>query len=443
MSAKPKTKSPTAARLVIWKSSRARPGISGRKSRGWWLAASVVVAARAGFAQEALHSAWTGEGAAEARHRQLESQNYTFKTGDLKVLVTPSMSFQYNDNINLAETGVQKDFIISPTLSFDATYPISDFNILDLSLGASYNEYLEHNSLSYFSLNSSSTSGLSFGIVAKSFSMEVHDRVGYSENSQEAAVASTARYRNLNNSAGLLMTEDLNALALNLGYDHQNVISLSGQFQSQDSAAELVYASAGYRLNPRVLLGLDASGTFTTYDQAVLDNNNNYSAGVHAVWRPNTFFRITPRVGYTVSQFQQTATSQTPTVSSYYFDVTAIHDVSKILTYSVSFGREIRGGIQADVIQDYYFRPALTWSFVRNLSIQTIGAYEHGSQGGGSGPTIVSETYDYYSGTLILGYSFMKRLSSTLSYELTIRDSTGANRAYTQNAVVLNLAYHL
>jgi hypothetical protein len=433
MSAKSKTKTVRFTRRGTGKSFQCRR---------WCVAAGVIIAARTGLAQQALHNAWSGQSAADARHRLLESENYTFKEGDLRLLVTPSMSFQYNDNINLAQTNIQQDFIISPTINFDLTYPITDFNILDVSLGAMYNEYVEHGYLSNFGLNSTSTSGISFGMVLKSFSLEVHDRAGYFESSQEAAVAGSAEYRDLNNSAGFRLTENLNDVTLGLNYDHQNTISLSGQFQSQDSAAELVVGSVGFRLDPRLLVGLDASGTFTTYDQAVLDNNDNYSAGVHADWRPGNYFHITPRIGYTVTQFSQSGTNQTPSLSSYYFDVSATHDITKFISYTFSVGRETRGGVQADAIQDYYFRPSIRWKVIRKLSITTTGDYEHGTQGGGNGPGIIDETYDYYGGTVSLAYQWSKRITSSLNNQLTVRHSTVAGRAYTQDVVLLNVAYH-
>jgi len=164
--------------------------------------------------------------------------------------------------------------------------------------------------------------------------------------------------------------------------------------------------------------------------------------GVHADWRPGNYFHITPRVGYTMTQYQSSGTNQTPGLSSYYFDVSATHDITKSISYSFSVGRETRAGVQADTVQDYYFRPSINWSIFRNVSLLTSGTFEHGDQGGGSGPGIISETYDYYGGTVSLGYSFIKRVSSSISYQYTLRNSSVASRAYTQNAVTLNLVYH-
>ena len=79
-----------------------------------WLAVSTLLAARLATAQEALRDSLAGDAAAEARQIQLESLPYTFKSGDFRLLVVPSLGLDWNDNINCSKTDPEQDFILSP-----------------------------------------------------------------------------------------------------------------------------------------------------------------------------------------------------------------------------------------------------------------------------------------------------------------------------------------
>ena len=79
--------------------------------RCWSIALILLLAALSGSAQEALQNAQAGQSASTAQAKQLQSQDYTFKDGDFRVLVLPSMGLQWNDNINLSQTNVMDDYI--------------------------------------------------------------------------------------------------------------------------------------------------------------------------------------------------------------------------------------------------------------------------------------------------------------------------------------------
>lgn len=71
---------------------------------------------RLGTAQEALRTSLAGDAAAEARRFQLQSMAYTLKWGDFRLLVTPSLALNWNDNINLTKDNTESDFILTPWL---------------------------------------------------------------------------------------------------------------------------------------------------------------------------------------------------------------------------------------------------------------------------------------------------------------------------------------
>jgi hypothetical protein len=80
----------------------------------WWLFPIMGLAAISlASAQEALRSSLAGDAAAEARNHQLQSQLYTFKAGDFRLLVTPSLALDWNENNTVVKTNTEADFILS------------------------------------------------------------------------------------------------------------------------------------------------------------------------------------------------------------------------------------------------------------------------------------------------------------------------------------------
>jgi hypothetical protein len=408
-----------------------------------WLAALMLLAARLATAQEALRSSLAGDAAAEARNLQLQSQPYTFKAGDFKLLVTPSLELDWNDNINLSRDNAEADFILRPLVALNASYPIGTYNLLNLSVAFGYDKYLIHDAYSQLRLDSGSE--LSFDVYVKDFWINFHDRFQYSQDpSQEAAVAGTGSgsYGTFKNTAGLSGTWDLEDVTLTLGYDHQNTRSLSSQFNQMNNSSELVVARAGLLVHPRMTVGVEGTASFMTYDQAVLNDNQQYSAGIYGDWRPGSYFSVQPRVGYTIFESGQTSSSvKGGNLASWYANLTLAHQVTDFLSYSLSAGHEIRPGIQSDAIEDSYIRPSVDWKVIKDVTLQTSLFYEHGAEGGGQQASLLEKNYDQYGGGLNLSYSPMKKVRISLNYRLTLRSSNVASREYKQNLVGLQMTY--
>ena len=232
----------------------------------------------------------------------------------------------------------------------------------------------------------------------------------------------------------------------------------SGLFTYLNHSSELPLARAGFRFNSQLTAGLEGSASYTTYDQAVLNNNQSYSAGLYADWNPGLNLHVQPRAGYTIYQFQHTSQSvpnyflfpylpptspsiQTSDLNTWYADLTVSHQASKAASYSVSAGREIQPGIQSNVVEDWYFRPGITWTIVQDLGLNTSFFYEHGNQGAGNVSGNLTETFDWYGGALMLSYPLMKKLLLSLNYRLTLRSSDIPDRGYAQNIVGIKLSY--
>jgi len=200
----------------------------------------------------------------------------------------------------------------------------------------------------------------------------------------------------------------------------------------------------------------------TAYDQAILNNNSAYTAGVYGEWRPGSYFRATARGGYTIYQFQQTSTSgesieltptgnpifvptgkplQTSDLNTWYADVTLTHDVTRALSYSLSVGHEIQSGFLSDELEDSYVRLSSTWKIIKNLNLNGSFSYEHGQQGVGNVAGNLTEIFDWYTGGLEISRQLSTKLRLGLTSRVTYQASSSANLGYTQAIVGLQMAY--
>lgn len=441
------------SRTHLFKNSRVRRG---RHSKSWcdWpgvsilftrlcLATGVTLIMGRASAQEALRNSIAGDAAAEAGKIHPETLPYTIKSGDFRLLATPSLEVDWNDNVRLAKENAEQDAIFRPMLGLNASYPLTERNLLQLNANFGYSEYLHYHDLNNWFLQSGSE--LLFDIFVKDFNINLHDRFSaLQDSSTEPAVANTGNYGVFENTSGINITWDLEDVVLSLGYDHQIVTSTTKQFEYTDHSAELVIARAGLHLHPHLTVGIEGTASFTSYSQNQLNNSINYSGGVYADWQPGTYLHVQPKLGYTISVFDQSS-SVIPASDqgSWYADVTASHQITDAIRYSISVGHELRTGIQADLIEDTYLRPMVSWAFLKNTSLNSFVNYENGKQSSGGILGKTAEGYDYLWAGFGVTYSPMKRLQVGLNYRLTLRSSNLAFRDYTQNLVGINLSYQL
>ena len=443
MSKCPTPNTPRAGKGWLALSSRGLRRLPAAAARSRWLAGAGLLTVRLALAQDALRNSLAGDAAAEARNLQQQSQDYTVKSGDFRLLVTPSLSLNWNDNINLSKTDPLQSFILFPELGLDMSYPLSQRNLLRLNVTFGYQDYLEHSQ--YSALYVQSGSALSYDIYVKDFWINLHDRFSYVEDSsQQAAVANTGTYGTAQNTLGFNTTWDLEDVTLSLGYDHQNYSTTSQQLSYTDHASELVVARGGFKFHPTLTAGLEGTVSYTAYDQPVLNNNTGYSAGVYADWQPGHYLHVQPRFGYTLYQFEQTSQfMKAVNQDAWYLDLTMTHDISDTVSYSLSAGHELTLGVYGNTIEDWYIRPAANFKIIKNLTLNTSFSFEDGTQGIGTITSAGVENFDWLTWGLGLSYPLMKRLTVGLNYRLTLRTSNYASREYTQDLVGLQLTYKI
>jgi len=433
--------------------SRAKGASSGNSSRRFapisvgavsspWLATVIVLTARTALPQDALRGFVAGNAAAPGA-LQTEAMPYTFKSGDFRMLIVPSLAVDWNDNVLISNEGQQSDFIVRPTVGVNMSYPITERSLLQLNVNFGYQKYLDHDDLSTWYVQSGSA--LAYDLFVKDVRINLHEQFSYiQDSSQEAAVANTGSFGVLNNTVGALITWDLDNISPSLGYNHQNLLSTTPQFDAENHSTESLIGRVGFKLHPEVTAGFESTAAFTSYDQTELNNNTALTVGAYGDWQPGIFFHLQVRGGYSIFQFQQTSqTIQSANLSSWYADVTATHQILQSVSYSLSAGHDVRLGIASDAIEEWYFSPAVKWSFIRNWTFSTSVSYEHGNQGVADRSGGSAEIFDWVTVGVELSHPITDRLNAALNYRSTLRFSSENGNAYAQNLVEVRLSYQL
>jgi hypothetical protein len=422
------------------------------------LTAVLFQAALEAVAQPAIRNVVEAEAATQLRPLNLEAMPYTFKSGDFRMLMTPSMEADWNNNINLSRTNQLQDYILRPMMMMNLSYPLTQVNLLRLDVGAGYDDYLQHHNYSNWRVNSGSQ--LSLDTYVKDVLINVHDRFYYYQDAgAQSAVAGTGQFGSDENVAGAMVAWNPKDLNLSVSYDHENIIPTGTPIESQDLASELVDTRAGWRFEPTATAGVEGTYSSTRYSQAILNNNSSYSIGGYGLWNPGTYFKMTPRAGYVIYDFQGTSTSsevvpvpttgttvsnvpiRTSDVHSWYADLTLTHDITPAVSYSLSGGHQIELGVFSDVIDDYYARLGATWRVVKTMNVQGSFSFDHGRQGFGNISGSLQETYDWYTGSLLINRQLTRQLSVGLNSRLTYRSSTIYSLGYLQYLVGIQVAY--
>jgi hypothetical protein len=415
------------------------------------------------IAQQAVRNITTAQATAQIAPVDWENMPYTYKSGDFRLLAVPSLELDWNDNINISKTNTLQDFIVRPLMQLDATYPISQVNLLRVDIGLGYDEYLNHSAYSNWRVTSGSE--VSFDTYIKDVLVNLHDRFYYFQDAgAQATLAGTGDYGSDDNVAGVTVTWNPGRLNISLGYDHENIIPSGTAIETGDSSSELVDSRVGWRFTDAATAGVEATYSSTSYDQAVLNNNSSYTIGAYGEWHPGSYFTVIPRAGYSIFQFQQTSQTgenfvatpagqpivaptgvpiQTADFDAWYADLTLAHQITRFLTYSLSAGHEIQAGLQADAIADSYLRLSTKWEIITGLDLSGSFSYEHGQQGFGNITGNLTETFDWYTGGVTIYRKVTNRFSVGLNSRVTFRDSTVGSLGYTQSTVGLQMAYAL
>src|SRR5712691_3047578 len=116
-----------------------------RKSGVVWSLLSMLIAAGV-YGQDAVRPSLAGQAASDARQEDVSRIPYNLLLGPVRFRVGASVAVEYNDNINYSDDGTalvpnpfgpgftvvtarpQDDVIVTPNLTIDAIWPVTQLN---------------------------------------------------------------------------------------------------------------------------------------------------------------------------------------------------------------------------------------------------------------------------------------------------------------------------
>src|SRR5437763_4257074 len=339
-------------------------------------------------AQDAVRPSLAGQDAYTARQEDISRIPYNLLLGPVRFRVGATVGVEYNDNINYAEVGTKDDVIITPSLTLDMLWPVTQINTLRLDLGIVYSFYLDHSSANTDFLLVAPKSQLAFDIFIGDFRIDLHDKMQLQQDPvQEGALSNVVNYGRFENTAGVSVLWDLNKLLLQVGYDHYNFIATNSDFDYLNRNAEMVGGSAAFIVNPTITIGAEGNAVFTRYDNqgggaGILNDNEDYSVGgfVEAAITSNLKVRLAG--GYQWIDFDQNFVTfffgpfainfpDHKNLADYYVNGLISHRINAQISQTLSAGHENQLGVHSNYITLNYIRHAVSWNILRNTLLTT------------------------------------------------------------------------
>ncbi|PAW77827.1 MAG: hypothetical protein B9S32_09500 [Verrucomicrobia bacterium Tous-C9LFEB] len=382
----------------------------------------------------------SSDGSGGLNRNQSFDSRYNMKVGPVLMNVTGGMSFSYNDNINLSDTNKKSDFIITPRVDITNHWPLTSLNSADLNVGLGYSKYLNNSSADSSFVNVSPGSNLTFVVYMGDFKFTFTDGFYFQQDPvSEIGLANVTTFGRISNTASANVDWDLNDVILSLGYSHTNFIATSAAFDYVDSSTDTVTQRTSFTITPTLTAGLSNSISFTSYDQDFLNNNWTLMSGPFASMQLSPYVSVSATTGVqllnasTGGQVGDTTGNEI----SWYGSLSVTHRINNYMNQTLSLSQSNPTGLNSNFVGLTSLQHSFSWQLIRDVSLGTTEFVEYGSDSGGS----LAENVWRYGGSVNLGYNLTQKLSLSLTYTLTMRESNAVDRNYTQNVLTLGANY--
>lgn len=405
-------------------------------------ASGVLIFAGQAHAQEALRMSLAGDQAAESQRQANNTIGYyNLLWGPVAWSFSSGLGLDYDDNVNLSQNP-DGDFIFRPNLNTQMHWPVTQRNSMDASLGVGYSIYANHSQLDQIYVNPGS--GLSFNLYVGDCAINLHDRISITENAyQNPTAGGNGNYAQLENTAGVSTSWDLNKLVFQIGYDHVNDISLGSSQQVPDATSENWFLNAGLHFLPEITAGVESGAGLMSYGQSqsasTQPDATQWNAGVFCQAQISEYISGRFDAGYTVYAPSTTVGfTNLSSTANFYLQFSVSHRINQFINYSLSAGRSTDSSYYGEPYDYYFARLQPNWNFFRKYQVSTPFWWQKGSQlyalGGAS-------DYTQYGAGINVSRAITQKLSGTLAYQFIRENSSQSGLNYRVNIVSLNFTY--
>lgn len=382
--------------------------------------------------------------------RQATLQHYNIKIGPIPFRFGAGIDVQITDNVGTSDRNKQADLIVIPHFDIYGALQITSHNTLSIQFSLGYlwdmNREDQSRTLTNASLGLDSDAGISFDIKIGNFRINIHERPSIPRQQFDLITQrAPVQYAQFVNVAGVSVFWDMNSrVSASFRYDHFNSISLKSDVESLDQATEQFGASADFRANDSLTIGIQANGSIVKYDQEFLNDATNYSVGLSASLKASKAISIRGTMGYQVGRFGSSGeTGDLSSTNDWYASVEIYHNINSYLSQSISIGRESQLGTASNSTEVTYLRHRLSLAIFQNAGLGTNLSIESAKESGGQ----FAQDIKLYQLGIFSYFSLSKRMTLSLQYRFLKRTSDTAtasplgNLGYVENRLDMGLQY--
>ncbi|MDB6074606.1 MAG: hypothetical protein JWO89_2246 [Verrucomicrobiaceae bacterium] len=418
-------------------------------------------------------------------HRNLHFGGLNFGFGMSTLL-------EYDDNLNRAYfdgpttvngteyQGKTSDFIASQYLNISANYQLTENSSLSFSSAIGVDHYFEHSDTLapggkeyVFNVLPGSSIALD-GKIGPAY-VVLYDRVSVRPATPtNSALNSSSVFGVFQNDAGLAVEYPISPeMNLSVNYLRSDAMAQEKRDEVFDRSMDSIHASLAYSPTGIWTLGVEGGISFITYPNRNLTNNGSFPGGLNNDGTMSTagVFFVTPvtrstsiRVsgGAQSFEFDAVPTARTellkqkgedledsPSLSSYYYNVTVSNRLTSRLSQAINFGHESALNTTSNYVSaDYvsYGLGIIAWEGSR-LAISTY--YEDAKESGGTRsdrPVFdgrEKQSLEQYGIDLYLTHQLTSRFRVGFGYHYGIADSNLDGGDYNQQSFSFDLNFAL
>lgn len=390
-------------------------------------------------AQDALRTAVQGDRAYETRQLSALSGNpdLGIRAGPVAIGIGATLGVEYIDNVRYSSDNQEEDLIISPGMTLGASWAVTRTARLTAGVGLAYRKYLDNDELDYLQLRPESQVALDVPIG--DVVLTVYNQISYLQDVIDVPeLAGVARYPRLENTAGLTVSWLPERWILQGGYAFYRFWAFDEDYEYLDRGSHQFFGRIGRFLVVKTRAGLEWSLAFTQFDQAIRNDSQSYSFGPFADWFITDRMRLTARGGYVIYEFDAIEPNPKPdSVDGGYGAVQFTHRPTDNFNYRASATHLLQTGIESAITERTDLRFSARYNFFASTYVSGEFTYSIDERSG----TGFSERFTYLGPNVTLGYEFLSRIQTTLSYQFRLRDSNRPGRDYQVNRVALSARY--
>ena len=369
-----------------------------------------------------------------------EEERYNLMVGPIRFNVAAGAGIEYNDNIALSDHHRQSDFILRPSASLEAVWPLTELNTLRFSLGVSYAKYLDHSEFDTRGVLLSPNSEVAMTVHVGEVAITLRDRFSYQEDPFDIPVLSNvATFRRFENLAGLQADWSINPnLTLTGGYNHYNLWTHDKAFNSFDRSIDTLYIRPAVKIAPAVTVGGNASVNWVQHTHDILNDGTSYLVGPFIDIGLTESTRVYVEGGYQEFSFDNNGTVlDTDDSNSYYVKSEIDNRLTESFNQRLSFSKTTEVGFNSNFYELWHLEYAADWKLTQSIAVDPVAFYEHYDTSGGN-----SENADRYGAAVGLRYVVTPSITLGADYRFVLKNSNLPDADYYQNLVLLSVFYN-